>query len=253
MAQTEAGHVVRTTPSWSVDGPCQGTGRRPSTDDTDGTMDERVIIVGAGPVGLVAGCLLSMQGSRSHIVEAAADLPRDLRASTFHPPTLDMLERFGVVESMIAQGLVCPTWQFRDRREGVVANFELRASRMRPSIPTACSASNGGSARCFSPACRRMIARRSCSTRGQRRTAGFLRSGDRYCLFRRQHELFAWRFCDRCGWHRKPRPQGHRRDVRRADDPRDLPDAVHHLRFPRGDARHRQHSRICPIRPSGLS
>ncbi len=88
-------------------------------------MVDSVIIVGAGPVGLVAGCLLVDAGIPVTIVEAAPDLPRDLRASTFHPPTLDMLERFGVVESMIAQGLICPTWQFRDRREGVVANFEL--------------------------------------------------------------------------------------------------------------------------------
>src|SRR6185295_6646883 len=62
---------------------------------------------------------------RVSLVETCADLPRDLRASTFHPPTLDMLERFGVVERMIEQGLVCPTWQFRDRNEGVVAEFEL--------------------------------------------------------------------------------------------------------------------------------
>ena len=59
------------------------------------------------------------------LVETCVDLPRDLRASTFHPPTLDMLERFGVVGSMIEQGLICPTWQFRDRNEGVIATFEL--------------------------------------------------------------------------------------------------------------------------------
>ena len=64
------------------------------------------------------------------LVETCADLPRDLRASTFHPPTLDMLERFGVVGQMIEQGLICPTWQFRDRNEGVIATFEL--SRLSP-------------------------------------------------------------------------------------------------------------------------
>ena len=41
-----------------------------------------------------------------------------------------MLERFGVVKTMIEQGLICPTWQFRDRNEGVVATFEL--SRLSP-------------------------------------------------------------------------------------------------------------------------
>ena len=88
-------------------------------------MAEGVVIVGAGPVGLVAACLLVEAGIPVTLVEAAGDLPRDLRASTFHPPTLDMLERFGVVDSLVAQGLICPAWQFRDRRDGVVATFDL--------------------------------------------------------------------------------------------------------------------------------
>lgn len=86
---------------------------------------QRVIIAGAGPVGLVTASLLVDEGIAVTLVETCADLPRDLRASTFHPPTLDMLERFGVVERMIEQGLICPDWQFRDRNEGVVATFEL--------------------------------------------------------------------------------------------------------------------------------
>jgi 3-(3-hydroxy-phenyl)propionate hydroxylase len=88
-------------------------------------MSDHVIIIGAGPVGLVAARLLTEAGVAVTMVEASAELPRDLRASTFHPPTLDMLERFGVVERMIAQGLICPTWQFRDRTEGAVATFEM--------------------------------------------------------------------------------------------------------------------------------
>src|ERR1051325_8599525 len=87
--------------------------------------NELVLVVGAGPVGLVAANLLADAGIAVTLVEASNDLPRDLRASTFHPPTLDMLERFGVVGAMIEQGLICPTWQFRDRTDGVIATFEL--------------------------------------------------------------------------------------------------------------------------------
>jgi 3-(3-hydroxy-phenyl)propionate hydroxylase len=86
---------------------------------------EHVLVIGAGPVGLVTANLLADAGVAVTLIETSEDLPRDLRASTFHPPTLDMLERFGVVEAMIEQGLICPTWQFRDRSEGVVATFEL--------------------------------------------------------------------------------------------------------------------------------
>ncbi len=87
--------------------------------------DYRVLIAGAGPSGLVAAAVLAEDGIPVAIVEQARDLPDDLRASTFHPPTLDMLERFGVVQAMIDQGLVCPTWQFRDRATGVIATFDL--------------------------------------------------------------------------------------------------------------------------------
>jgi 3-(3-hydroxy-phenyl)propionate hydroxylase len=89
-------------------------------------MHSRIVIVGAGPVGLVTASLLVESGIPVVLLDASPEVPRDLRASTFHPPTLDMLERFGVVDSMVEQGLVCPTWQFRDRASGAaVATFEL--------------------------------------------------------------------------------------------------------------------------------
>ncbi|HWK68966.1 MAG TPA: FAD-dependent monooxygenase [Rhizobiaceae bacterium] len=87
--------------------------------------NERVLIAGAGPVGLVAACALAEAGIPVTIVEVSRELPRDLRASTFHPPTLDMLERFDVSARLVEQGLVCPQWQFRDRGEGIVATFDL--------------------------------------------------------------------------------------------------------------------------------
>ncbi len=89
------------------------------------TKNDRVLIVGAGPVGLVAASALADAGIPVKVVEASYSLPKDLRASTFHPATLDMLERFGVTAQLIEQGLICPTWQFRDRTEGVIATFDM--------------------------------------------------------------------------------------------------------------------------------
>jgi 3-(3-hydroxy-phenyl)propionate hydroxylase len=86
---------------------------------------DRVLIVGAGPVGLVSACCLSQAGIPVTIVEISPELPNDLRASTFHPPTLDMLDRFKISKKLVERGLVCPKWQFRDRQEGVVATFDL--------------------------------------------------------------------------------------------------------------------------------
>jgi 2-polyprenyl-6-methoxyphenol hydroxylase-like FAD-dependent oxidoreductase len=84
-----------------------------------------VLVAGAGPVGLVTAAALADAGIPVTIVEAERDLPDGLRASTFHPPTLDMLDRFGVSQTLVEQGLICPQWQFRDRRDGPVATFDL--------------------------------------------------------------------------------------------------------------------------------
>jgi 3-(3-hydroxy-phenyl)propionate hydroxylase len=86
---------------------------------------DRVIVVGAGPVGLVAATYLATEGIPVVVIESHRDVPDDLRASTFHPPTLDFLARFGVTDALMAQGLVCPHWQFRDRKQGAIATFDL--------------------------------------------------------------------------------------------------------------------------------
>jgi 3-(3-hydroxy-phenyl)propionate hydroxylase len=87
--------------------------------------NDRVLIAGAGPVGCSAALYLAQRGIPVTLVEAGAVLPEDLRASTFHPPTLDMLDDLGVVEKLLEQGIVCPEWQYRDTREGVIANWDL--------------------------------------------------------------------------------------------------------------------------------
>ena len=69
--------------------------------------------------------MLARAGIPVVLVEACDSLPLDLRASTFHPPTLDMLEELGVVEALIAQGIVCPIWQNRDTGRGIVAEWDL--------------------------------------------------------------------------------------------------------------------------------
>ncbi|MGE5777780.1 MAG: FAD-dependent oxidoreductase, partial [Hyphomicrobiales bacterium] len=58
-------------------------------------VDERVLIAGAGPVGLVAAANLVRGGVPVTVFEAGSDLSQESRASTFHPPTLDMLDRLG--------------------------------------------------------------------------------------------------------------------------------------------------------------
>ncbi len=90
---------------------------------------KHVAVVGAGPVGCAAAVTLVEAGVRVTLYEAATVLPRELRASTFHPATLELLHRFGIVDELIARGLVAPRFAYRDRRRGQVASFALDTVR----------------------------------------------------------------------------------------------------------------------------
>ena len=89
------------------------------------SAQDRVFIAGAGPVGLVAAANLVRAGVPVTVFEAGSDLSTESRASTFHPPTLDMLHAFGAAEPLIAQGLIAPGFQYRTKKDGLVAEFDF--------------------------------------------------------------------------------------------------------------------------------
>jgi 3-(3-hydroxy-phenyl)propionate hydroxylase len=89
------------------------------------TIEERILIAGAGPVGLTAAANLVRGGVPVTVFEAGPDLSEESRASTFHPPTLDMLDRLGAAEPLIAQGLTAPQFQYRTKQHGVLAQFDF--------------------------------------------------------------------------------------------------------------------------------
>ena len=91
------------------------------------SVDNCVLIAGAGPVGLTLALCLAEAGVRVRVFDAEPDIVEDLRASTFHPPTLDMLDRFSISAELIAQGLICPQWQIRLHPSGDAAVFDLAA------------------------------------------------------------------------------------------------------------------------------
>ncbi len=88
-------------------------------------VKDRIIVAGAGPVGMFAALKLGTAGFDVLVLEANDDLALDLRASTFHPPTLDMLDVYGVTQELIDDGLIAPKWQFRDRLTNKIAEFDL--------------------------------------------------------------------------------------------------------------------------------
>ena len=89
------------------------------------TARDPVIVAGAGPAGATLALHLARHGIPVLLLEREAALPKDLRASTFHPPSLEMLNDLGVAAPMIARGLIVDRYQYRDRRTGEVAEFDM--------------------------------------------------------------------------------------------------------------------------------
>ena len=86
---------------------------------------EPILIVGGGPVGLTTALRLSQFGVRSIVLEKNKTVQNELRASTFHPPTIEMLDEIGVAAELISIGLKTKCWQFRVHETGEKAVFDL--------------------------------------------------------------------------------------------------------------------------------
>ena len=84
--------------------------------------DDRVIVVGAGPVGAVTALALVKKGIPVTLLEAEAEPPEDQRAATIHPPTVEMLAELGLTDEAFAEdasgGMLSPIFHFRDRVSG---------------------------------------------------------------------------------------------------------------------------------------
>ena len=86
-----------------------------------------VVVAGAGPSGATLVLSLAKQDIPVVLLEREHDLPVDLRASTFHPVSLDLLAQLdrGLVTQMVEKGLRVDRYQYRDRQTGDVASFDM--------------------------------------------------------------------------------------------------------------------------------
>ena len=85
----------------------------------------QVIVSGAGPVGLLTALALAKQDISVLVLEAEAGLTVDLRAGTYHPPSLEMMAPYGITDEMHKTAIRVPRWQIRDKREGVIVEWDV--------------------------------------------------------------------------------------------------------------------------------
>ena len=83
-----------------------------------------ILIVGAGPVGLSLALALSHKDIPAEVFEADVELNTQIRASTFHPKTLEMFETWGVVHEIIKHGYKVDRLQYWERApRRLIADF----------------------------------------------------------------------------------------------------------------------------------
>lgn len=89
---------------------------------------DRIVVIGAGPVGLCLSLALAQADVKVCLVEALGDdnfLEQVPRAGTNHPATLEMYERIGLYEKLEPRGIIAPVFHYWDRHQGkLIAAFD---------------------------------------------------------------------------------------------------------------------------------
>jgi 3-(3-hydroxy-phenyl)propionate hydroxylase len=92
------------------------------------TANDRIIVIGAGPVGLCLSLALAQNGVPVCLIEALRDdnfLDQVPRAGTNHPATLEMFDRIGLYRRIEPRGIVAPVFHYWDRADNaLIAAFD---------------------------------------------------------------------------------------------------------------------------------
>ena len=86
---------------------------------------ETITIIGGGPSGMTLAWWLVEQGIPVTLLEREPEVPHDMRASTFHPATLDLLAPSGLSHELLARGTEVSRWQYLIHATGETAIFDM--------------------------------------------------------------------------------------------------------------------------------
>lgn len=87
-----------------------------------------VLIIGAGPVGLSLAMALAHQNIPVTVFEKLTELSDEIRASTLHPPTLELLQSWEVLDDVLAQGYQVRRLMYWERQSRqLIATFDYEA------------------------------------------------------------------------------------------------------------------------------
>ena len=88
----------------------------------------RIVVIGAGPVGLCLSLALAQADQKVCLVETLGDdnfLEQVPRAGTNHPATLEMFDRLGLYQKLEPRGIIAPVFHYWDRHENaLIAAFD---------------------------------------------------------------------------------------------------------------------------------
>jgi 3-(3-hydroxy-phenyl)propionate hydroxylase len=98
-------------------------------------IEVETLVVGLGPVGAITALYLAQEGISVAAIELGNRETVDLRASTFHPPTIEILDKLGVSKTLLSYGLKAPVYQYRDRKSGDVYSFDFSELKDQTAFP----------------------------------------------------------------------------------------------------------------------
>jgi 3-(3-hydroxy-phenyl)propionate hydroxylase len=91
-------------------------------------LNQRIIVIGAGPVGLCLSLALAQAGIQVCLIEALGDdnfLEQVPRAGTNHPATLELLDRIGLYAKIEPRGIIAPLFHYWERQDHkLIAEFD---------------------------------------------------------------------------------------------------------------------------------